>query len=188
MPGGAPFELTRPAGGTMPTGPVPPPARVGWFARLADSAWAAVGGQVAVGIVLGLVWLTLAPRPAAVWAGEIWLAVDDLDFSAAQDVWFAVLTGCAGVLTAVVLVAASRRPRAGRRAGLWLGGSLAGALGCLGVGLTLSGGWATPDVREAVTQAPVVLTSPGLAIFWMYVAAVVTTVGMAGRTFFGRTW
>jgi hypothetical protein len=152
-----------------------------------DSAALALGGQAALGAVLGVAWLAVAPRPEARWTGLFWAAELDYGFGAAQDIWFGLLTAGAGALVGVALTMWSGRPRPWRRFGLWVAGSVLGAAACLGTGWALGGSLAAPAVGAAV-RAPLTLTSPGLLAAWAFSAALVAMTSLAVRSWFGRTW
>ncbi|MDR2380179.1 MAG: hypothetical protein LBE08_03230 [Bifidobacteriaceae bacterium] len=138
-------------------------------------------------MALGAVWALVAPRPSARWSGDIWVAADDLGFSAVQDVWFAGLMGVAGLALGCALTAWSGRPRSAWRIVWWLGGAVGASVLAAGAGAALTGGFASPEVG-ATAVAPVELTSLGLLALWPFVAALVVMLALAARGLFGRTF
>jgi hypothetical protein len=156
-------------------------------AGLAGEAAVALGGQTALGALLGVGWLFLAPRPPARWTGLFWLSATRPGFAAEQAVWFGLLTMGAGIAVGVALTAWSGRPRPWRRMGLWLGGAVLGSATALATGLALGSGFAS-RVVEVETRAPLTLTAPGLVAGWAFAAALVPMLALAFRAWFGRTW
>lgn len=155
-----------------------------------DAVWA-LGAQVLAGVLLGWVWLMIAPRPPARWTGLFWYAETDTGFSAAQDVWFALLTAVPGLAVGVLLAWRSGRPGPIRRAALWLAGSALGATACWLTGAALGAGLTAPAVIEAgqaAAAAPLTLTSMGLLALWPFAAAAAFTLPLAARAAFARTW
>jgi hypothetical protein len=148
-----------------------------------------VGIQVPVGVVLGWVWLVVSPRPAARWAATFWYAESATDFSAVQDVFFALLTVVPGLVVGGLLAWWSGRAHPARRVISWLAGAVGGAVACWLTGAGFGAGLAAPPaIGTAVAAAPVTLTSYGLLVLWPFAAAIVMTLTLAIRGAFGRTW
>jgi hypothetical protein len=152
-----------------------------------DAVWG-LGGQVALGLALGLVWLVTSPRPAARWMGAFWYAESDVGFGAAQDVRFALLTVFPGLAAGAWLVWRSTAAQPIRRVGCWLAGAALGALACWLTAGALSGAFAAPAVGDQAAAAPVALTSYGLLALWPFAAALAFTLALLARASLGRAW
>jgi hypothetical protein len=144
-----------------------------------------VVAQVLVGLLLGLAWWRLAPRPEAYWIGTTWYAPDDAGFGAAQDVQFAALTLVPGVAVGVCLAAWSGRPRPLVRLGLALMGACLGSGAVWLVGAGLSGGLGgAPETTGVAVTAPVTLSSPGVVLLWPVLATLVPALILSIRALF----
>jgi hypothetical protein len=155
---------------------------------LHDAVWG-LGAQTLVGAVLGLVWLAVAPRPSARWAGTFWYAESAAGFSGDQDVRFALVTVVPGLVVGVLLACWAGRERPVRRAACWLGGAVLGSMACWLTGVAFGSDLAGAPAVGAVAQAaPVTLTSYGLLALWPFAAAVAMALPLGIRGAFGRTW
>ncbi|MDR1799034.1 MAG: hypothetical protein LBR19_03990 [Bifidobacteriaceae bacterium] len=150
-------------------------------ARALAPALGLMAAQALVGLALGYAWLRLAPRPQAYWTGYTWYSPEVTGFGAAQDVLFGALTVLPGLAAGVCLVLWAARPWAAVRTLLVLVGAAVGSGATWLVGALAShawaGGWAVGDT----VTAPVNLTSPGVALLWPVLAALVPALVLSIR-------
>jgi hypothetical protein len=140
-----------------------------------------------LGVLLGVAWWVLSPRPSARYVGLFWYSEVDPAFSAAQDVFFALVTAGPGLLVGVLLTMWCSRPRAGRRLTVWLSGTVAGSLACWLTGCLLGHGFSAYQLGT-ITAAPLTLTSYGLLALWPAAAAFLATVALTAKGLFSSSW
>lgn len=154
-----------------------PRRRAGWLAPVAAVLAVVVGGAV-----LGLAWRLLAPLARAqVVQGQVLLSGHQ-ELQVAQDGWFALVTGLAGVVVAtLVALRGSRRPMLGALASI-LAVALAGVVAWR-VGVLLGpaslvdqvhGGSTRPLTPLALHTPSALLVGPLLCCLTAFLAALFT--------------
>ena len=159
------------------------PRRPAGGGRLAGATAAAAVGIVLAGAAMGVLWWWLAPTARAqVQGGQIFLQGHQ-ELQVAQDGWFAVVVGAAGVLLATVL-ALRPGPRPAVQAVVAAVGLALAALLAWRVGSWLGPGPLAEQVRAGATRPitplalhtpqPLLLVGPLLFCFTRFVAALLT--------------
>jgi len=150
-------------------------------------AWA-LGVQLPLGGLLGLVWAYLSPRPPGIWADSLWIAESDLGYGAAADAWFGVLGAGAGLLVGMVLLALANRDQPFRRLFWWLVGALLGSglMWLTGLVATDSLGTGPLEAGQSVAAVPLGVTSHGVLLAWPAVAMATCFLVGAVRALFSR--
>lgn len=139
------------------------------------AASAVVLGSIALGVVLGAVWVVFAPRVDAVAKGGQPVPVTEgPEQYAGADALFIVLFAVAGVLVAVLASRAFRPVPWGVLAGVVIGG-LIGSVVAAGVGGWL--GWTDPQAQAqnaadgAAIVASAELRTPSALLIWPFLGA-----------------
>ena len=146
----------------------------------------ALGGSAVLGIVAGLIWAAVAPRPLLqeIAGGEAELVNAESTAYIAADAWFALITAIGGLVTGVLgyrlLV---RRAGAAATAGLILG-AVAAALLAFWVGDTVGLGSYNHMLASSPVGAffhgPLALGAKSALVFWPLVTSGVILVAEAG--------
>lgn len=139
---------------------------------------------VPVGLLVGLVWLLVAPRtPLQVVGGQVILADPEGEAAIAVDGWFAVTAAVAGLACAVATFAVIRRARIGALLGLVVGGLLASVVAWR------VGAWLGPDgIRESARglpsgarfDGPLEVSAKGVLLAWPMASVVAYFALVAG--------
>jgi hypothetical protein len=146
----------------------------------------ALGGSAVLGIVAGLIWAVVAPRPLLqeIARGEAELVNAESTAFIVADAWFALVTAVGGIITGVLgyrfLV---RRAGAAATAGLVLG-ALAGALVALWVGENIGLGTYNHLLASSPTGAffhsSLALGAKSTLAFWPLCTSVVLLIAESG--------
>lgn len=130
----------------------------------------AVLSLAALGVVAGLAWSALSPRPPYLVTAEATVLADpSTQALIAADGWFATVTGGLGLACGALAWFLSRRRQLGALLGLCAGGAL-GAYVTLWVGSAVTIGVVTVEAAAApgaeLTPGPLQLTAKGVLVFW----------------------
>lgn len=137
-----------------------------------------IGGQIALGIVAGVVWLKTAPGTVSYVLGDAqgrpYILPAENENWIAGDGRFAAFTVVAGLVAGVAWWWL-RRLRGPSGIGVLIIGSVAGALTARLVGESLSHGHTTGPLRTAI-HPPLVLHASPVLLLWAFVALLVYTM------------
>lgn len=144
----------------------------------------------ALGVPVALIWHAVAPRVLYRVSAGAGMPVDfGTQGFIADDGWFFVITGVAGVLTGVVAWAIGRRHSVAIAIGIGLGG-IAAAIVAWKLGTAIGSGGLDDALRAkgstTTVRGPLTLGAKGCLVAWPIAALIGLVVGMAYESAGGR--